>query len=600
MEGVRKLVVIGTIVAVLAAGVFAFRELGTWLSTTDPIEPVDVVVVPAGDPDSRLPVALEHLRAGRADEAWVTVSGAGPILREGPVIDRFAAERGLAERVRILGRARTTRGTAETVARRLRAEDGEGARIAVVTSPWRAARAQLTFSRLLGGDAQVLAWSDGSPYEADRWWEDEASTTALEATKLVGTLALLGARPVSPAEDVPLGLPARGLVAGFVVGALAGAVCRPLARRLRLVAHPKLFRAHAYPVPLLGGVAILVGLGAGVVAGGGFSIGAAGAVAAGGVVTLALVGFVDDLVGLGARSRFLWAALAGGAAWLLGLRVEVLGPGVLGDVGDAALTVIWFTGITHAINLLDNTDGTAAGVVAVSSAAIAGVALVSGQWVVAIGAAALTGSCLGYLVHNVHPARLFMGDLGALGVGFALAALALALGPPQPPPLSFAVAVFALGVPILDTVVVTVSRVRGRRRVAAGGTDHPAHRLIARGWSVRRAAAGLWAAQAVLGAAAFAVATATRAWGWVVAILVGLVWLGGIGLFLKMPAWRPERTVEPVRGIARAIDRAMGPLREVVRAGRADGLDGAERDTIRAAEETLTRLERTRRLLDDE
>ncbi len=596
----RKLVVIGTIAAVLAAGALGFRELGAWLSASDPLEPVDVVVVSPGDPDVRLPAVLDHLRADRAEQAWVVVSADGPVLDEGRTIKRFAARRGLAERVRILGPASTTRDAADAVSRRLREVDGEAPRIAVVTAPWRLTRARLTFSRLLGADAAALAWSDGSAYDADRWWEEDASTTALESIKLVGAMALLGARPVAPAEDVPLGLPARALAVGLVVGALAGAACRPVARRLRLVAHPKLFRAHAYPVPLLGGVAILVGLGAGVVAGGGFSIGAAGAVAAGGVVTLALVGFVDDLVGLGARSRFLWAALAGGAAWLLGLRVEVFGAGVPGDVGDALLTVIWFTGITHAINLLDNTDGTAAGVGAVSSAAIAGVALVSGQWVVAVGGAALTGACLGYLVHNVHPARLFMGDLGALGVGFALAALALGMRPPQPPPLSFAVAVFALGVPILDTVVVTVWRLRARRRVAAGGTDHPAHRLIARGWSVRRAAATLWGAQAVLGAAAFAVATSSRAWGWALTILVGLLWLGGIGLFLRLPPWRPERTVEPVRGIARAIDRAVGPLREVVRTGRADGLDSAERDTIRAAEETLTRLERTRRLLDDE
>lgn len=596
----KRIVVVGTTVVLLAASVFAVRGLGSWLSRADPVRSVDVIVVPAGDPDARLPVALRHLEAGRADRVWVTVSGTGPVVEEGAAVLRYAAREGLAEQVRIIGPVRTDRDTARRVARRLRDGTAGMDRIAVVASPWELTRTRLAFSRLLGGGVEVLAWSDARSYDPEGWWREDAAVTALETAKVVGTLALLGARPVSSTQDVPLGLPVRAFGFGFLVAATVGALCRPVARRLGLVARPKLFRAHDHPVPLLGGVGILSGLGAGVLAGGGFSVGAAGAVAAIGVVVLALVGFVDDLVGLGSRSRLLWAALAGGAAWLLGLRVEVFGTGIPGDVGDALLTVVWFTGITHAVNLLDNTDGTAAGVGALSSATIGAVALASGQWVVAIGAAALAGACLGYLVHNVHPARLFMGDLGALGVGFALAALALGLRPPQGPPLSFAVAVFALGVPILDTVVVTVSRVRRRQQVASGGTDHPAHRLIATGRSVRGSAAILWGVQAVLGAAAYAVATTSRGWGWLVAVLLGIVWLGGMGLFLRLPPWRPPHAVEPARGIARAIDRAVGPLREVVRTGKVNGLDGVERDTIRAAEDTVSRLERTRRLIGEE
>lgn len=597
----KKLVAASTILAVLAAGAFSFVQLGDWLSVRDAPRRVDVIVVPAGDPDHRVPAALSHLEAGRGEEVWVTVSPDGPVLEEREAITGFAAERGLRDRVRLLGPSESQAAAAQVVARRLEnLAVGDGVEIAVVTSPWTLTRARITYSRVLGSRVDVSVWPDGRRYAAGAWWRREASRTAVEATKLVGTLALFGARPVSEAGDVPLRFPLRALGGGFLVALLAGAACRPLARRLRLVAHPRLLRAHSRPVPLLGGLAILAGLAGGVVAGGGFAIGAAGAVAAGGVVTLALVGFVDDIVGLGARSRLVWAALAGTAAWLLGLRAQAFGPGIVGDVGDAVLTVVWFVGITHAMNLLDNTDGAAAGVGAVAGAALSAIAMASGQWVVAVGAASLAGACAGYLVHNVHPARLFMGDLGALGVGFALAALGIGLRPGAEEPLSFAVAVFVLGVPIFDTVLVTISRVRSGRPVGTGGTDHPAHRLIARGWSVPRAAAALWGGQAVLGAAAYAVATAPRVWGWVLVVMVGVVGLGTLALFLRLPPWRPKVHEEGGRGVAEAIDRAVGPLREVIRTGRADGLGASDRETMRAAEDTLTRLERARRVLRDE
>lgn len=598
----RKLVVTVVVVAVVAAGVVVFREVGAWLSADDPLRPVDVLVVPAGDPDHRLPAALGHLEAGRAEEVWMTVSPQGPVLRERPAIQRFVEDRGVSEQVRVVGRTRTHRGTAAIVARRLDRFRPEGeVSLGVVTSPWSTTRDRITFQRTLGPRAEVVVWPDGQRYSADRWWVRDAPRTGIEAAKLLGTLALFGAQPLGVDEDVPPGLALRALAVGFIVALVAGAACRPVARRLRLVARPRLFRAHAYPVPLLGGLAILAGLAGGVLGAGGLAIGAVGAVAVGGVITLALVGLVDDLVGLGARSRIVWAALAGGSAWLLGLRVHVFPPGVAGDVGDALLTVIWFVGITHAVNLLDNTDGAAAGVGAVSSAAIGGVALAGGQWVVAVGAFALAGACLGYLVHNVHPARLFMGDLGALGVGFALAALALALRPEVGEPLSFVVGMFALGVPIFDTVLVTTSRLRSGRPVSSGGTDHPAHRLIARGFSVRTSAALLWGAQALLGGAAYAVAVSSGGpWAWVLTGLVSAVGLGGLIWFLRLPPWRPPYRERPVRGVVDAIERAVGPLRELVRTGRANGLASSDRETMRSAEDALERLEQARRRLDQE
>src|SRR5207245_2294613 len=230
-------------------------------------------------------------------------------------------------------------------------------------------------------------------------------------------------------------LPLRALVGAFVVAAIVGAACRRIAHRLGLVAVPRLWRSHAMPTPMLGGLAILLGIGAGGLAAGGIRIGGLGAVAAAGVIVLGLVGFVDDIAGLGPGTRLAWAAVAGTGAWLLGLRVDLFRNATGAEFVDGLLTVLWFVGVTHALNVLDHIDGATAGVGAASAATIAAVAAIGGQFVVAAAAAAVAGACLGYLVHNFPPARLFMGDMGALALGFALAALALGLKPHQHVPL---------------------------------------------------------------------------------------------------------------------------------------------------------------------
>ncbi|HVL80310.1 MAG TPA: MraY family glycosyltransferase, partial [Actinomycetota bacterium] len=404
--------------------------------------------------------------------------------------------------------------------------------------------------------------------------------------------------PALPAEEVPLRLPLSALGGGFAAAAVAGLVVRPVARRLGLVARPRLWRAGAAAVPLMGGVAILAGLGAGVLAGGGLAVGPAGAVAAVGVVVLAVVGFLDDLTGLGPWTRLAWSAAAGAAAWLLGLRAVVLvGDGALDDIVNLAVTALWFVGVTHAINMLDNMDGSASGVAAVSAATIAVVAVLSGQWVVAVSASALTGGCLGYLVHNVHPARVYMGDLGALSLGFALAALGLALRPGQTPPASFFVAVFALGVPIFDTALVSVSRLRDGRPVALGGTDHAAHRLRARGLGVTASAASLWGAQAMLGLAAVGVAVSGRGGAWVIIAAVALGGAAALAWFLRQPTWRAEGSQDASAALLPPVDAAVDSLRSLLDSAALWESDPA---AARLAEETMHRLARTRDALRDE
>ena len=589
----RLLPAIVILVAIVVAA-FGWTHLPGWLSTPDRFHKVDILIVPAGDPDHRVPRALNLTKEKvHAKEIWVVPGSDGPVLTEPDAIERYAEEAGRSKDVRVLGRrARSLLLDARTVAARvLRLEKERHAdlTLGVITSRLEIQRTRVIFSRETG--EPVATWWDGTRFER------RSVSIAGEAVKMLSTLAVLGAGPELHAREVPFGLPVRAVLGGFLVALIVGAFCRPLARRLGLVSIPRLWRAHTTPTPMLGGLALVAGLGGGVIAAGGVRVGALGAAAGASVAVIAIVGLVDDIAGLGAGVRLLWAAGAGSIAWLLGLRVQLFPIGTL-DVANAILTILWFMGVTYAVGILDNVDGALAGVGAASSAAIAVAATLSGQFVVAVAAAALAGSCIGFLVHNVQPARLFMGDMGSLGIGFTLAALALALETRSGPPLSMAAPIVALGVPIFDITLVFMHRIRSGRAPTVGGTDHSAHRLIARGFSVRGAAAFLWAAQAVLGVLAVVVARAEPVLGWTVLAVVVAAGSAALVVFSRMEPWTPPWQLEASETVVQAVHRAMRALRQLEEAVGDEAWRLSDPRAAKSTQETLRRLERVRSLLD--
>jgi UDP-GlcNAc:undecaprenyl-phosphate GlcNAc-1-phosphate transferase len=528
-------------ILVLGLGVVLFgfvsRNLGHWLAASDPVERVDVIVVASGEADRRIPTAIEHLERGLANRLWVLARADGPVLHEPETIAAYLKAEGVdRNRVRVFaeGTGDPLR-DAHLVARRLLSERNID-RIAVVGATLDQARTKLVFSRTV--QPEVRIWSDGAPYDANTWWRAERSATLIEAAKYLATLATLGPGPEVLPEKVTPGVPLRAFVGGALIAFAVGALGRRIAPRLGMVSVARLWRSHDRPTSILGGFAIVAGLGGGMLTGGNVRLGALGAVAGAGVVLISTVGLVDDIAGLGAIARLVWAAGAGAAAWLLGLRIVALtAEEPIADLVNAALTILWFVGVTLALNLLDNLDGVTAGVGAASSIAIAVAAALGGQFVVTAGASALAGACIGFLIHNVHPARLFMGDMGALALGFALAALALALTPHPTPPLSMAVPVMALGIPIFDVVLVTISRFREGRSPATGGTDHSSHRLLAAGLSPRQSAAFLWMGQLLLGAVAVFVSRSGHVVGYALVAATGACGVIALVVFLRLPVW---------------------------------------------------------------
>ena len=268
--------------------------------------------------------------------------------------------------------------------------------------------------------------------------------------------------------------------------ALGGAlIATPLARRAAMrwgvFDHPSERKGHAEAVPYLGGLGIILAFLVAMVAGallyglkgGQLKLG----VILGGALVLAGLGLLDDL-----RPVPGWFK----AAVILPLAIGLYAAGVRADPFDRAwlnfvLTVGWVAGIVNAVNFLDNMDGLTGGVAAIAAAYFAVLAGLSGQVLVASLAAALTGCALGFLWFNRPPARIFMGDMGALFLGWILAALALEIEFQNLRRVAFFVPIAVMGVPIFDTVLIFASRVSRRVSPLRPGLDHTSHRLVAIG-----------------------------------------------------------------------------------------------------------------------
>jgi UDP-GlcNAc:undecaprenyl-phosphate GlcNAc-1-phosphate transferase len=158
---------------------------------------------------------------------------------------------------------------------------------------------------------------------------------------------------------------------------------------------------------------------------------------------------------------------------------------IFGGAVDIVLTVIWFVGVTNAFNLVDNMDGAAGGIASATAVALMITAGLGGQILVGGMAAVVAGTCVAFLIYNWYPARIFMGDAGALPLGYLLAAIALKLRFPVAHFASVTAIVLFTAPALFDTALVVISRTARRVPVYNGGTDHTSHRLLRLGMPTR-------------------------------------------------------------------------------------------------------------------
>ncbi|HKD72483.1 MAG TPA: MraY family glycosyltransferase [Candidatus Acidoferrum sp.] len=312
---------------------------------------------------------------------------------------------------------------------------------------------------------------------------------------------------------------------------------RALAIRVGMVDLPGPRKVHLTPIPLLGGLAIY---GAVMLAIFAVFDGPARAQSVGiftGATIVAIVGFLDDRGWLHHQIKlFLGMPVAAVILLASGVHANIFHVLVGGKTGtwlDAALTIAWVVGVTASFSILDHMDGLCAGVAAMASAFFALLAYLNGQTVVTTLAAATLGAAAGFLRWNFKPAKIFMGDGGAMFLGFLMAALGLKLRLEQSSNLAGWLApVLILGATIFDTTLVTISRSRrGLLPFAAPGKDHSAHRLANLGLGERGAVVAMYLGGAIGGSAAVVTAYASSLGAAIVALLavtavaLAVVWL---------------------------------------------------------------------------
>ena len=326
---------------------------------------------------------------------------------------------------------------------------------------------------------------------------------------------------------------------------------RQLALHLGLVDQPGPRKVHLTPIPLLGGLAIYLGfvLALIVTTPGPTWTQILGILA--GATLVALAGFLDDS-GMLHHQVKLFAAMPLAAVILLvsGIRARVFSDFVAGPRGaflDSCLTILWVVGITAAFSILDHMDGLCAGIATIAAAFFLLFAILSGQVLVSTLAAATLGAALGFLRWNFKPAKIFMGDGGAMFLGFLMAALGLKLRLPQiKSSADWLIPILILGAPIFDTTLISISRSRrGLLPFTSPGKDHAAHRLANLGLGQKGAVLMLYGLGVLFGALALLVRYVPGPENYGVVAVIAALGLLGILFFEKAPYERQRKPEKP-------------------------------------------------------
>ncbi len=274
------------------------------------------------------------------------------------------------------------------------------------------------------------------------------------------------------------------MIFGFAASLGLTPLSRQIAMRLGVVDKPNAPRkTHKDHKPMMGGLAIYLGLTLSVLL---FSppqhIRELMAIVAGAGL-LTVIGAIDDRYNLSWRLRFLVQFVAAVVLILSGIHFDITGTLLL----DVPITLVWVVALTNATNFLDNMDGLTAGLSAIAAGFFLLIAITQGQILVSLLAAAIFGSALGFLTYNFAPSSTFMGDMGALPLGYLLATLAIKLDLTNIPQVAaWIVPVLVLALPIFDINLVVWTRIAEGRSPAEAGRDHTSHRLLTLGFDSRQ------------------------------------------------------------------------------------------------------------------
>jgi UDP-GlcNAc:undecaprenyl-phosphate GlcNAc-1-phosphate transferase len=299
-------------------------------------------------------------------------------------------------------------------------------------------------------------------------------------------------------------------------------------------------KTHKAPIPYLGGVGIIISVSVISIVGTWFIDSSQLLMIIGVIlpsVLLGAVGLIDDLIGLEPWPRFLAQTAVGIAVATILTLTNTVGSPTGSHLLDVLITITFIVGLSNSINFFDNVDGGASGTVAISSLTLSILAFQTEQFYVAALALLIAGSTFGFLWWNRSPARIYMGDAGSLFLGSILASLLVRF---EPNPISFSasffVPLFMVAIPLLDTVVVIVSRLMQHKSPFRGGRDHLSHRLMRLGIGKIRAVLILWALTGTYGLISILLSNVSFNFEKFIVFFGAAIWLLLFTVFIRMPS----------------------------------------------------------------
>lgn len=321
----------------------------------------------------------------------------------------------------------------------------------------------------------------------------------------------------------------------FIVALVISYILTPFVKRLAwktgAVDIPKdERRVHTKPIPRIGGLAIYIAFIVTVLITMPVTDNIKGVIIGGTLITI--LGVLDDIYNLPAKIKLLGQVAAAGILVYFGIKVEwVTNP--LGDMVylgklSIPITIFWIVGVTNTLNFIDGLDGLAAGIASIASFTLMLVALNEGLGPVVILTAALAGGAVGFLPFNFNPAKIFMGDTGAMFLGYILAAISVMGAIKSATAIALAVPILALGLPIFDTAFAILRRAINGYPVMKADKDHLHHRLLAIGLTQRQTVLIMYSISAALGMSAIALSEmGLLQAGFILIVLITLLVIAG-------------------------------------------------------------------------
>ncbi|MFW6301035.1 MAG: MraY family glycosyltransferase [Bacillota bacterium] len=289
---------------------------------------------------------------------------------------------------------------------------------------------------------------------------------------------------------------------GLIITYLSTPIIRRFAIKFEAVDNPGKRRINRWPVPNLGGIAIYLGFTAAVLFSSQPASDRTGILLGGSLIML--IGVIDDIYELRPAIKFLGQILAATVLIFSGVSIEFISNPFADSmiylgIFAVPVTIIWIVGVTNTVNLIDGLDGLAAGVSIIAAITLFFVSLQEGQLITAVLTIALAGSLLGFLRFNFHPARIFMGDGGAMMIGYILASVSIIGALKSAAAMTLFVPVLALGIPIFDTAYAIIRRIYYKKPISRADHGHLHHRLLALGWNHRQSVLIVYIMSVMLG-----------------------------------------------------------------------------------------------------